>query len=66
LGVLFGWLSIIYWGLFGDRLFVVPSGQMIFELRRCCRLTSRRSQPPLALAFPLSRFSSQASGGSAF
>src|ERR1035441_4818971 len=31
----------------------------------CC-LTSRRSQPPLALAVPLSRFTSQVGGGSAF
>jgi hypothetical protein len=30
------------------------------------RLTSRRSQPPLALAVPLSRFTSQVGGGSAF
>ena len=29
-------------------------------------LTSRRSQPPLALAVPLSRFTSQVGGGSAF
>jgi hypothetical protein len=29
-------------------------------------LTSRRSQPPLALAVPLSRFTSRAGGGSAF
>ena len=31
-----------------------------------CGLTSRRSQPPLALAVPLSRFASQVGGGSAF
>ena len=31
----------------------------------CC-LTSRRSQPPLALAVPLSRFTSRVGGGSAF
>src|SRR5271168_5305684 len=31
-----------------------------------CRLTSRRSQPPLALSVPLSRFTSQVGGGSAF
>src|ERR1035438_8175780 len=31
-----------------------------------CRLTSRRSQPPLALAVPLSRFTSRVGGGSAF
>src|ERR1035437_4895616 len=30
------------------------------------RLTSRRSQPPLALAVPLSRFPSRVGGGSAF
>src|ERR1035438_10314672 len=30
------------------------------------RLTSRRSQPPLALAVPLSRFTSRVGGGSAF
>src|ERR1017187_5102714 len=30
------------------------------------RLTSRRSQPPLALAVPLSRFTSPVGGGSAF
>jgi hypothetical protein len=30
------------------------------------RLTSRRSQPPLALSVPLSRFTSQVGGGSAF
>ena len=30
------------------------------------RLTSRRSQPPLALAVPLSRFTSLVGGGSAF
>jgi hypothetical protein len=29
-------------------------------------LTSRRSQPPLALAVPLSRFTSRVGGGSAF
>src|SRR5450759_3251575 len=29
-------------------------------------LTSRRSQPPLALSVPLSRFASQVGGGSAF
>src|SRR5208282_249811 len=29
-------------------------------------LTSRRSQPPLALSVPLSRFTSQVGGGSAF
>src|ERR1035441_1842685 len=36
--------------------------------RRVCisRLTSRRSQPPLALAVPLSRFTSRVGGGSAF
>ena len=31
-----------------------------------CFLTSRRSQPPLALAVPLSRFMSRVGGGSAF
>ena len=31
-----------------------------------CRLTSRRSQPPLALAVPLSRFTPRVGGGSAF
>ena len=31
-----------------------------------CSLTSRRSQPPLALSVPLSRFTSQVGGGSAF
>ena len=31
-----------------------------------CRLTSRRSQPPMALAVPLSRFTSRVGGGSAF
>src|ERR1035437_7862802 len=31
-----------------------------------CRLTSRRSQPPLALLVPLSRFTSRVGGGSAF
>jgi len=31
-----------------------------------CGLTSRRSQPPLALAVPLSRFTSRVGGGSAF
>src|ERR1039457_6724786 len=30
------------------------------------RLTSRRSQPPLALSVPLSRFTSRVGGGSAF
>jgi hypothetical protein len=30
-----------------------------------CRLTSRRSQPPLALFVPLSRFTSRVGGGSA-
>src|ERR1035437_3740735 len=30
------------------------------------RLTIRRSQPPLALAVPLSRFTSRVGGGSAF
>ena len=30
------------------------------------RLTSRRSQPPLALSVPLTRFTSQVGGGSAF
>src|ERR1017187_8634073 len=30
------------------------------------RLTSRRSQPPLVLSVPLSRFTSQVGGGSAF
>src|SRR5208282_4140596 len=34
--------------------------------RRAKRLTSRRSQPPLALAVPLSRFTPRAGGGSAF
>src|ERR1035441_7431954 len=36
--------------------------------RRVCisRLTSRRSQPPLALSVPLSRFTSRVGGGSAF
>ena len=33
---------------------------------RPCRLTSRRSQPPLALSVPLSRFTSRVGGGSAF
>ena len=33
---------------------------------RCCHLTSRRSQPPLALAVPLSRFTPRVGGGSAF
>jgi hypothetical protein len=34
---------------------------------KCDRgLTSRRSQPPLALSVPLSRFASQVGGGSAF
>ena len=32
----------------------------------CCRLTSRRSQPPLALSVPLSRFTPRVGGGSAF
>jgi len=31
-----------------------------------CFLTSRRSQPPLALSVPLSRFTSRVGGGSAF
>src|ERR1039458_6499240 len=36
--------------------------------RRVCisRLTSRRSQPPLALSVPLSRFTPRVGGGSAF
>src|ERR1035437_5167226 len=34
--------------------------------RKNSRLTSRRSQPPLALAVPLSRFPSRVGGGSAF
>src|SRR5664280_1426372 len=35
-------------------------------IHKPCGLTSRRSQPPLALAVPLSRFTSQVGGGSAF
>jgi hypothetical protein len=39
---------------------------MVFiQLLQPC-LTSRRSQPPLALAVPLSRFTPQVGGGSAF
>ena len=38
----------------------------IFGCRGCRCLTSRRSQPPLALAVPLSRFTSRVGGGSAF
>src|ERR1017187_5327247 len=34
--------------------------------QRKCHLTSRRHQPPLALAVPLSRFTSRVGGGSAF
>src|ERR1017187_6732001 len=35
------------------------------RITQCC-LTSRRSQPPLALSVPLSRFTSRVGGGSAF
>src|ERR1035441_9133370 len=36
------------------------------KFTKLCRLTSRRSQPPLALAVPLSRFTPRVGGGSAF
>src|SRR5664279_5357369 len=47
------------------------SGQQPLSTCRTCHLnpsglTSRRSQPPLALAVPLSRFTSRVGGGSAF
>src|ERR1039458_10298815 len=38
----------------------------IFLLVATSGLTSRRSQPPLRLSVPLSRFTSQVGGGSAF
>jgi len=37
-----------------------------FQKEEPCCLTSRRSQPPLALSVPLSRFTSRVGGGSAF
>jgi hypothetical protein len=37
----------------------------VLDVRPCC-LTSRWSQPPLALAVPLSRFTPRVGGGSAF
>ena len=43
---------------------VASSGQSCRVCTRC-RLTSRRSQPPLALAVPLSRFTPRVGGGSA-
>src|ERR1039458_7070420 len=48
----------------------MSGGQPLPSCRTChlnapC-LTSRRSQPPLALAVPLSRFTSRVGGGSAF
>src|SRR5665647_1009599 len=47
------------------------SGQQFLPICRTChlnpsRLTSRRSQPPLALSVPLSRFTPRVGGGSAF
>jgi hypothetical protein len=52
-----------------DSLFVLAvvtdSEDSKDEVTPCC-LTSRRSQPPLALAVPLSRFTSRVGGGSAF
>src|ERR1035438_3837399 len=47
------------------------SGEQPLLICRTCNLnppclTSRRSQPPLALAVPLSRFTSRVGGGSAF
>jgi len=37
-----------------------------FCFDEAARLTSRRSQPPLALSVPLSRFTPRVGGGSAF
>ena len=52
----------------GDSSSVVCSSSLPQEIWRFepCGLTSRRSQPPLALAVPLSRFTSRVGGGSAF
>ena len=43
---------------------LIFSHNMIMKI--AIRLTSRRSQPPLALSVPLSRFTSRVGGGSAF
>src|ERR1017187_6129082 len=49
-----------------SRPTVTGFGKVDFRICKECRLTSRRSQPPLALSVPLSRFTSQVGGGSAF
>src|ERR1017187_2042746 len=49
-----------------SRLTVTGFGKVAFRICTQCRLTSRRSQPPLALSVPLSRFTSRVGGGSAF
>jgi hypothetical protein len=68
-------IGIVYYlhgGVIADLSFVSCPGYHTEDSAsigvRCetVSLTSRRSQPPLALAVPLSRFASQVGGGSAF
>ena len=61
------WIVIAPWFIWSALLFLFMS--VVAHFRRHdtpSRLTSRRSQPPLALSVPLSRFTSRVGGGSAF
>ncbi len=59
------WYRVTFDGLMRLFMLCFTDYFMICEIRPC-GLTMRRSQPPLALAVPLSRFTPRVGGGSAF